>query len=412
MIIVDFHIHSKYSRATSKDMDLDQLSEFARLKGIDILGTGDFTHFLWLEELKSKLKEHSYGIYEYRGTYYMLTAEVSNVYTYNGKLRKIHNLIIAPTFEAVEEINRRLAKFGNLAVDGRPTLGLEAKNLVDMVLSINPDCMIIPCHIWTPWFSLFGANSGFDDIEECFGEYTKYIYALETGLSSDPAMNWRLSKLDRFSLVSNSDSHSPSRIGREANVFNTKIDYKELLQALKEKDKGKFLFTIEFYPQEGKYHYDGHRNCNLCLPPKESMKLNNICPKCGKPLTIGVMHRVEELADREEGYVPENSIPFKNLVPLDEIIAEAKGMGTNTQAVINEYKNMVQRFGSEIEILLNVDEKVLRESLSPKVAEGIIRVRQGRVKIEPGYDGVYGKIKIFGEEEQEAPQQEQQLSLF
>jgi uncharacterized protein (TIGR00375 family) len=393
-------------------MDLDHLSEFAKLKGIDILGTGDFTHFLWLEELKSKLKEHSYGIYEYKGTYYMLTTEVSNVYTYNGKLRKIHNLIIAPTFEAVEEINKRIAKFGNLTADGRPTLGLEARNLVDIVLSVNPDCMIIPCHIWTPWFSLFGANSGFDDIEECFGEYTKYIYALETGLSSDPAMNWRLSKLDRFSLVSNSDSHSPSRIGREANVFNTKVDYKEILQALKDKDKDKFLFTIEFYPQEGKYHYDGHRNCNLCLSPKESLKLNNICPKCGKPLTIGVMHRVEELADREEGYVPENSIPFRNLVPLDEIIAEAKGMGTNTQAVINEYKNMVQRFGSEIEILLNVDEKVLRESLSPKIAEGIIRVRQGKVKIEPGYDGVYGKIKIFGEEEEKVPQQEQQLSLF
>jgi uncharacterized protein (TIGR00375 family) len=225
-------------------------------------------------------------------------------------------------------------------------------------------------------------------------------------------MNWRLSKLDGFSLVSNSDSHSPSRIGREANVFNTKVDYKEILQALKDKDKDKFLFTIEFYPQEGKYHYDGHRNCNLCLSPKESLKLNNICPKCGKPLTIGVMHRVEELADRVEGYVPENSIPFRNLVPLDEIIAEAKGMGTNTQAVINEYKNMVQRFGSEIEILLNVDEKVLRESLSPKIAEGIIRVRQGKVKIEPGYDGVYGKIKIFGEEEEKVPQQEQQLSLF
>ncbi|RKY37047.1 MAG: DNA helicase UvrD [Candidatus Omnitrophota bacterium] len=411
MIVIDLHIHSKYSRATSRDMDLDHLSEFAKLKGIDVLGTGDFTHFLWLQELKSKLTPKSYGIYEYKGTHYILTAEVSNIYSQQGRLRKIHNLIMAPSFEVVERINAQLVKFGNLSADGRPILGLSAKDLVEIVLSIDENCIIIPCHIWTPWFSLFGSNSGFDDIEECFGPYTKYIYALETGLSSDPAMNWRLSKLDSYILVSNSDSHSPSRIGREANVLNTKIDYMEIITAMKNKDKSKFLYTIEFYPQEGKYHYDGHRNCGISLSPRESMKLNNICPVCKRPLTIGVMHRVEQLADREEGVVPESAIPFKNLIPLDEIIAETKGVQKNAQSVIAEYRSLIQGFGSELEILLHMEEDFLRENLPSKLAEGIIRVRNGNVKIEPGYDGVYGKIKVFDDQEQ-GRGGEKQLSLF
>jgi uncharacterized protein (TIGR00375 family) len=391
-------------------MDLEHLSQFAKLKGIALLGTGDFTHFLWLEELKSKLKEQSYGIYQHEGTSFMLTSEVSNIYSSKGKVRKIHNLIIAPSFEVVEKINRQLSKFGSLTADGRPMLGLEAKHLVEIVLGIDRDCAIVPCHIWTPWFSLFGANSGFDSIEECFGEYSKEIFALETGLSSDPAMNWRLSELDRFSLISNSDSHSPSRIGREANVFNCRLDYKEILKALREKDRDRFLFTIEFYPQEGKYHYDGHRNCELRLSPRESLKLGKKCPRCGRSLTIGVMHRVETLADREEGFVPEGAIPFKNLIPLDEIIAEAKGVQKSAQQVLLEYKNLIQRFGSEIDLLLNLEEDFLRENLPPKIAEGIIRVREGRVKIQPGYDGVYGKIEIFEQGEEKA--EEKQLSLF
>lgn len=410
MIVADLHIHSKYSRATSRDMDLEHLSQFAKLKGITLLGTGDFTHFLWLEELKSKLKEQSYGIYQYEGTSFMLTTEVSNIYSYKGKVRKIHNLLIAPSFEVVEKINKQLAKFGSLTADGRPMLGLEARHLVEIVLGIDRDCAIIPCHIWTPWFSLFGANSGFDSMEECFGEYSKEIFALETGLSSDPAMNWRLSELDRFSLISNSDSHSPSRIGREANVFNCRLDYKEILKALREKDRDKFLFTIEFYPQEGKYHYDGHRNCELRLSPRESLKLGKKCPKCGRPLTIGVMHRVETLADREEGFVPPGAIPFKNLIPLDEIIAEVKGVQKSAQQVLLEYKNLIQRFGTEIELLLNLEEDFLRENLPPKIAEGIIRVREGKLKIQPGYDGVYGKIEIFEQGEEKA--EEKQLSLF
>lgn len=406
MFVADLHIHSKYSRATSKDMDLDHLADYAKLKGISLLGTGDFTHWLWLEELRSKLKPYSYGLYQYHGIYYMLTAEVSNIYSYQGKVRKIHNLIIAPSFEVVEKINKKLASFGNLTSDGRPILGLEAKYLVELVLEVSPDCMIIPCHIWTPWFSLFGSNSGFDDIEECFAEYTKDIYALETGLSSDPAMNWRLSCLDRYSLVSNSDSHSPTRIGREANVFNCKLDYKEIIGTLKKKDREKFLYTIEFFPEEGKYHWDGHRSCGIRLAPKESLKNNNICPKCNRPLTVGVMHRVEELADREEGYVPQNAIPFKSLIPLDEIIAEAKGTTSSSLSVQKEYRNMIQRLGTEIDILLNIDVDTLQENLSAKIAQGIIRVRERRVKIHPGYDGEYGKIKIFDEEEQK------QMSLF
>jgi len=409
-IVADFHIHSKYSRATSRDMDLEHLVESARLKGINLLGTGDFTHFLWLEELRQKLNPLSYGLYEYKGINFILTTEVSNIYFQKGRMRRIHNIIFAPTFEVVEKINGALSKYGNLSADGRPILGLTAEDLVELVLGISSDCLIVPGHIWTPWFSLFGSESGFDSIEECFGKYTKNIYALETGLSSDPAMNWRLSSLDRFTLISNSDSHSPSRIGREANVFEAKLDYLEILDILKRKDKNRFLFTIEFFPQEGKYHYDGHRNCQVRLSPKETIKLKGICPKCGKPLTVGVMHRIEELADREENFVPENAIPFKNMVPLEEIIASSKGVGPDTQQVKQEYLNIVGHLGTEFDILFNFSEEELYESLSPQVAEGIIRVRKGKLHILPGYDGEYGKIEIFGDKEIE--KKEKQMTLF
>ncbi|MCM8765260.1 MAG: endonuclease Q family protein [Candidatus Omnitrophica bacterium] len=271
-IIADFHIHSKYSRATSKDMDLDHLVEYAVLKGINLLGTGDFTHFLWLEELREKLKPLSYGLYGYKGINFFLTTEVANIYFQNGRMRRIHNIIFAPDFETIDKINEDLSHYGSLSSDGRPMLGLSAENLVEIVLGINKDCLIVPGHIWTPWFSLFGSESGFDSIEECFGKYTRDIYALETGLSSDPAMNWRISSLDKFTLISNSDSHSPTRIGREANVFEAKLDYLEILDILKKKDKTRFLFTVEFFPQEGKYHYDGHRNCQVRFSPQETLK--------------------------------------------------------------------------------------------------------------------------------------------
>jgi uncharacterized protein (TIGR00375 family) len=409
-IVADFHIHSKYSRATSRDMDLEHLVKAARLKGINLLGTGDFTHFLWLEELRTKLRPVSYGLFEFGGINFILTTEVSNIYSQAGRLRRIHNMIFAPSFEVVEKISHSLSGYGTLSSDGRPMLGLNSQNLVEIVLGASRDCFIVPGHIWTPWFSLFGSESGFDKIEECFGKYAKDIYALETGLSSDPAMNWRLSCLDQFSLISNSDSHSPSRIGREANVFEAKMDYLEILDILKKKDKKRFLFTVEFFPEEGKYHYDGHRNCQVRLSPKETIKLKGNCPKCGRHLTIGVMHRVEKLADREEGFKPDNAIEFKNMVTLDEIIASAKGMGVATQAVEQEYLNIIGRLGNEFDILLNLSEKDLEENLSPKIAQGIIRVRQGKLNILPGYDGEYGKIEIFGKEETE--KKEKQMILF
>jgi len=390
-------------------MELDHLSAWAKLKGIDLLGTGDFTHHLWLQELKSKLKESAEGLFSYEGVNFILTAEVSNIYSKNGKGRRVHNIIFAPSFEAVEKINDELAGFGTLSSDGRPMLKLDCVSLVEIIKAQDPDCFIVPAHVWTPWYSVFGANSGFDDIGECFEQYTKDIYALETGLSSDPAMNWRWSSLDRFSLISNSDAHSPSRLGREANVFDCNMDYYAILDTLKRKDTKRFLSTIEFFPQEGKYHYDGHRNCNILYSPEETRKNNKVCPVCKRPLTVGVMHRVEQLGDRKEGFIPENSVPFKNLIPLDEIIADAKGMGKTSKAVEQEFRLLIQKLGSELDILMNVPEEVLRESSSPRVAEGIVNVREGKVKIVPGYDGVYGKIDIFGEEDKKA---EKQLSFF
>ncbi|TET29026.1 DNA helicase UvrD, partial [Candidatus Aerophobetes bacterium] len=314
--VADFHIHSKYSRATSKNMDIPHLAQMAKLKGINLVGTGDFTHPLWLEELKASLVPEEDGLYRFDETLFVLTAEVSNIFYQGGKGRRIHNIIFAGDFAVAEKLNRKLGKFGDLYSDGRPILKLSASDLVEIVLEASEDAFVVPAHIWTPWFSLFGANSGFDSLEECFGSYTRYIYALETGLSSDPEMNWRVSSLDRFTLISNSDAHSPSRLGREANVFSERLTLGEIKRVLERGDKKKFLYTIEFFPQEGKYHYDGHRKCDISFSPSESRTHKDICPKCGGKLTIGVMHRVESLGDREEGFVPEGSIPFKRVVPL------------------------------------------------------------------------------------------------
>jgi uncharacterized protein (TIGR00375 family) len=404
--IADFHIHSRFSRATSANMDIESLAVFAKEKGIDLLGTGDFTHPEWLQELKEKLTPLDNGLLKCNDTNFILTTEVANVYFERGRTRKIHNLIFAQDFTVVERLNRRLAKFGDLRVDGRPTLDLSSKDLVEMVLGISSNCLIIPAHIWTPWFSLFGANSGFDAIEECFGELTEYIYGLETGLSSDPKMNWRLSSLDRFLLTSNSDAHSPSRIGREANLFDGEMTYDGIITAFK--DKRSMRLTTEFFPEEGKYHYDGHRRCGVRFSPKESIAKGNLCPVCGRRVTIGVMHRVEELADREEGYVPEGVISFKHLIPLEEIISEAIGKGVGTVAVESEYKRIIQHFGSEFRVLLDLEEEELREFVPKKILKGIMKVRRGEVDIQPGYDGEYGKISIFRNEEEGG----EQLSLF
>lgn len=409
--IADFHIHSKYSRATSRDMDVKHLAEWAKLKGITLMGTGDFTHHLWLEELRAHLEDLGNGLYQYQGVQFILTSEISSIYSKKGKSYRIHNLIFSPSFKTTEKINEALSRRGNLTSDGRPILGLDASELARIVFDIDENCMVIPGHIWTPWFSLFGSMSGFDRIEDCFEEQTSKIFALETGLSSDPAMNWRLSALDKFSLISNSDSHSPSKIGREANVFNCSLDYKTIREVLKTKDKKRFLYTIEFFPEEGKYHFDGHRLCDIRFSPKETRQNQGKCPKCGKPLTIGVMNRVEQLADRPEGFKPDNSIPFRNMIPFDEIIAEAKGVAKTSVSVVKDYQSHVAKFGTEFEILLRASRDDLIKNLPPRVAEGVIRARDGKVNIKAGFDGEYGIISLFDEKEKQG-QTEQQLSLF
>jgi len=409
--VADFHLHSKYSRATSRDMDLENLDKWAKIKGIKVLGTGDFTHPEWLRNLKEKLTPTENGLFRLKSTKsgnteetrFILTTEISCIYSKKGKVRKIHTIIFAPSFEIVDKINTHLGWIGNLAADGRPILGLDAKELAKIVLNISQNCLVVPAHLYTPWFSLFGSRSGFDSIEECFEDYSKYIFAGETGLSSDPPMSWRNSTLDKITLISNSDAHSPSKIGREANVFDTEISYPAIIGAIKEKDPQKFLYTIEFYPEEGKYHYDGHRLCGISLSPQESKKYNNICPNCGRPLTIGVLNRIEQLADRPNGFKPENTIPFKSLIPLEEIIADAVGQGVGTVTVEKEYKNLIEKFGNEFNVLIDVPRQELEAVTLPEIAEGITRVREGKVFIEPGYDGVYGKIRIFSKGEQKIP---------
>jgi len=408
--IADFHIHSKYSRATSRNMDIKNVAEWANLKGITLMGTGDFTHHLWCEELKANLEDEGNGLYVYNDVRFILTVEISSIYSKKGRNYRIHNIIFAPSFKTVDKINATLSRYGNLASDGRPILGMDAAEVARIIFDIDENCMVVPAHCWTPWFALFGSQSGFDRVEDCFEEQTPKIFALETGLSSDPAMNWRLSALDKYTLISNSDSHSPQKIGREANVFNCPLTYKDIREALKTKDKSRILCTIEFFPQEGKYHFDGHRNCGVRFSPSQTKAHGGKCPKCGRPLTVGVMHRIDELADRPEGVKPEGAIPFKNLIPLDEIIAEVKGLGKNSIAVEREYRSTVAKFGSEFEIMLRVSENDLRSNLSPRLAEAILRVREGRVNIQPGYDGEYGKISIFGDEEPKKT--EEQLSLF
>ncbi|MFC1667421.1 endonuclease Q family protein [Candidatus Omnitrophota bacterium] len=407
--VADFHIHSKYSRATSPQMQVKTLAEYAKIKGVSLLGTGDFTHHLWLEELRDGLKDSGNGLFEHNGVNFMLTGEISSIYSKGGKVRKIHNVMFAPSFDIVDKINSTLSGYGNLASDGRPIMGIDAKDLAEILFGISKDIFLVPGHIWTPWFSLFGSKSGFDSIEECFGEYSKDIYALETGLSSDPGMNWRWSKLDRFSLISNSDSHSPKKIGREANVFDTEMTYESITDALKAKDKKRFLSTIEFFPEEGKYHYDGHRNCNVRFGPQETKRNNNICPHCGKPLTVGVMNRVEKLADRPEGFIPDNNIPYKKMIPLSEIIADVLGIGDASKAVDAEYQAIVPRLGTELEVLTEVREKELLKNASLKIAKAIINVRNGNVNILPGFDGEYGKIEILKKVD---TAREKQMNLF
>ncbi|OGZ32683.1 MAG: DNA helicase UvrD [Candidatus Niyogibacteria bacterium RIFCSPLOWO2_12_FULL_41_13] len=414
-IVADFHIHSKYSRATSPDMNLENLNIWAKKKGINVMGTGDFTHPLWFKEIQEKLEPAEPGLFvlknDKQGTRFILTVEISSIYSKNGKVRRIHNLVFLPSFESAEKFNNRLSLKGNLKADGRPILGLDAKELLKIALNADEKSFFVPAHAWTPWFSIFGSMSGFDSIEECFDELSPNIRAIETGLSSSPEMNWRLSKLDKIALISNSDSHSPQRIGREANVFNCDPDYFSIIEAIKSKNPEKFLYTIEFFPEEGKYHFDGHRNCNIRFSPEETKKHNGICPVCGKPVTAGVMNRINKLADpeRPDGFQLENAaIPCKKTVPLDEIIADTLGVGAKSKRVMKEYDLLIEKIGGEINILIDEPIEKISEIAGPRIAEAISRVRQGKLVIQPGYDGEYGKIKIFRENEEI----ETQKSLF
>jgi len=414
--VADLHIHSKYSRATSRDMVLETLAPWAAVKGLSLLATGDFTHPEWLFLMKERLEPIGNGFLRLkpgtsaldappfkglpvlaRPVAFVLSSELSFIYSKGGKVRKVHAMVLAPDFETVERINRRLQAVGNLASDGRPILGLDVRLFCRMVAETAPRAVVIPSHIWTPWFSLFGANSGFDAIEECFEEMTPSIFALETGLSSDPPMNWRLSALDRYALISNSDAHSPSKIGREANVFDTDFSFRGLVDALRRNDPARFLYTVEFFPEEGKYHYDGHRKCGVVCAPRESLKTGDLCPKCGKKLTIGVLHRVEELADRESGAGRPGRVPYKNLIPLNEVIAEALGKTPECQGVWDLYFRFVREFGDEHAILTDVPVAELARVSPEKVAEAVDRMRRGLVSIAPGHDGEYGRIRIFGE---------------
>ena len=399
----DLHIHSKYSRATSKNLDISNIAKFGKIKGLNLIGTGDFCHPIWLNDLKRKLKDSGTGIYSFEGMNFALSVELSLIYSQDGKGRRIHNIILAPNFEIVDQINEFLDKKGRRDYDGRPIFGFNSIELVENLVGISKDIEIIPAHIWTPWFSLYGSNSGFDTIKDCFGDQTKHIHAVETGLSSDPEMNWRVSELDNLSILSFSDSHSywPWRLGRECCLFDMKeLTYKSLIDCIRQKEKEKLLMTLEFFPEEGKYHYDGHRNCNIVMNPTDAERCKNICPSCKKPLTLGVLHRVEQLAEREAGYRPKHSADFKRLVPLSELISAVIGSPLMSKKTWEIYNLLIDRFGNEFNVLLDVEEKELAKVANEKVVNIIMKNRNGTLKITPGYDGVYGKIIIEDHERQ------------
>ena len=408
-MIADLHIHSRFSMATSKEGTPENLDSWARKKGISLIGTGDFTHPVWREELKERFVSEGNGLYRLRdafvkeesrkfpgeGTRFVVSGEISSIYKKNGKTRKVHNVILLPSLEAADAMAQRLEKIGNIHSDGRPILGLDSHDLLEMMLDVCPEGILIPAHIWTPHFSVLGAKSGFDSVEECFEELAPYIHALETGLSSDPAMNWRISKLDRYQLVSNSDAHSPSKLGREANLLDIDCSYEGLYRAIQ---TGEGLEgTVEFFPEEGKYHFDGHRKCGVSLSPVEAERLGGICPVCGKKLTMGVDHRVEQLADRAEGFVKKDGKKYESLVPLPEVISACMGYSTASKKVQGCFEQLIQTLGTEFDILRNVPSEDIKSCAGERIAEGIENVRTGNVKRIPGYDGEYGKIELFDE---------------
>ena len=425
--IADLHIHSRYSRAVSRDMVPESLYRWAQLKGITVVGTGDFTHPAWFTELQEKLEPAEPGLYRLKPELaapvdaeipaacraevrFMLTTEISSIYKRHERTRKVHNLIFAPSFSAVANMTDKLARIGNLHSDGRPILGLDSEELLRIMIERAPEALFVPAHAWTPHFSVFGANSGFDSLEECFGDLSPHIRVIETGLSSDPPMNWRLSQLDGITLISNSDAHSPSKLGREANVLNGDLSFDGVKAAFTSGDPALFQGTIEFFPEEGKYHFDGHRNCRVRLSPEEARAHDDACPECGKPVTRGVMHRVEILADQPAGHRARRALPYRSVVPLVELIAEVRGAGVNTKGVTEAYHQLLAGLGNEFEILMNVPIAAIEENAGGLLALAIQRMREGSVTIAPGYDGEYGTVRLLSQEDRQS--HASQTSLF
>ena len=425
--IADLHIHSKFSRATAKNLDLQNLYIAAQLKGVTVVGTGDFTYPAWFSEISEKLEPAEPGLFKLKKEYakycdqqvprscrnrvrFILSTEISNIYKKNDKTRKNHNLVMMPDLAAVEKFNVKLDNIGNIKSDGRPILGLDARNLLEILLETSDQGFLIPAHIWTPWFSMLGSKSGFDSVDECFDDLTSHIFAVETGLSSDPPMNWRVSGLDGLTLVSNSDAHSPMNVGREANLFNTALSYADIKSALESGDPDTFLGTFEFYPEEGKYHLDGHRNCNVRLWPQKTMTYDGRCPVCGKELTRGVLYRVEELADRQKDETPQSRQSYHSIIQLVNILSEILMVGPNSKKVQKNYQAALNQLGSEFDILHRLTTDEIEKAGIPLLGEAIRRVRHKEIEVLPGFDGEYGQIKIFKAQERE--QLQGQKALF
>ena len=417
--IADVHLHSRFARATSKSLNPSTLHRWGCLKGLNVVGTGDFAHPVWIEELKRQLEPAEPGLYQLKESLrstveeslpqlcrremrFVLSAEISLIYKKDEKTRKVHHLILMPDFESVDRLNVRLGAIGNLKSDGRPILGLDSRDLVEICLEACEDVLFIPAHIWTPHFAVLGASSGFDSLDDCFEDMLSHIFAVETGLSSDPQMNRRLSMLDRFALVSNSDAHSPQKLGREATLFDTELSFYGIYEALTTRDPERFQGTLEFHPEEGKYHLDGHRKCEVCWQPGQTIANEGLCPVCGRKLTVGVLHRIELLADREAGERAEPVQRFENLIPLTEIIGSALGVGSASKRVARVYDRLLREIGPELQILRETPLIEIEELGEARVAEGIHRMRAGEVNISPGFDGQYGRIQVFSESDRVA----------
>ena len=423
--IADLHVHSRFSIATSKEMDLPHIHHWTQLKGIQVVATGDCTHPKWFLEIQEQLKPLGNGLFSLSSDYdlsrtnglpqscrsdvlFVLSAEISTIYKKNGKVRKVHHLLLLPDLDTASKLNAKLDRIGNIKSDGRPILGLDSRDLLEIALDVSPEILFIPAHAWTPHFSVLGAKSGFNAVDECYEDLTEHIFAIETGLSSDPPMNWRVSNLDGFVLLSNSDAHSPSKLGRNANRFDCEVSFAGIAEALK---TGKGLSgTLDMHPQEGKYHYDGHRPCGRSMSPEETIQSQYLCPDCNAKVTVGVMHRVTELADRPAGYRPSGSPACTHIVPLTEVLSEVTGKGVNTKTVQRLYMDLLDHLGPELEILLETPLPLVEEHGSELIAEAILRMRDGRVNVTPGYDGVFGKIRIFDAEDR--AKHSRQLRLF